>query len=235
MTRSISSSVTFQPSPWIPPVFSSGFVFSSISTTSFFLKALRLLKTAFPLPPHKKGGREKAKRSFGSSSWKRPGTNRMGDTQGHPLTFVTAALWLAQKLPCKGGREGKKRALTPKRTSETVHRPKSWSTGLRGLLDWVCWNASCRNGYLDPLAKVLKLSPIPEVPGAFVVFEGGDEVLSKKGNRGGITFVTPKFSFFETALRTQSPLSFIAVLPGPHFSVAQAGQCQRGWANLKSP
>ena len=49
-----------------------------------------------------------------------------------------------------------------------------------------------------------KVSPIPEVPGAFVVFEGGDEVLSKKGNRGGITFVTPKFSFFETALRTRA-------------------------------
>jgi hypothetical protein len=27
----------------------------------------------------------------------------------------------------------------------------------------------------------------------------------------------------------------IAVLPGPRFLVAQAGQCQRGWANLKSP
>src|SRR5208337_4838956 len=47
-------------------------------------------------------------------------------------------------------------------------------------------------------------SPIPEVPGAFGFSEGGDEVLSKMGNRGGITFLTPKFSIFETALRTRS-------------------------------
>jgi len=47
-----------------------------MSTTSFFLKALRLLKTAFPLPPHKKGGREKAKPEFWKfvmeTSWNKP-------------------------------------------------------------------------------------------------------------------------------------------------------------------
>ena len=51
-----------------------------------------------------------------------------------------------------------------------------------------------------------------------------------------VCFVLPRnFPFLKQALRTHSPLSFIAVLPGPHFSVAQAGQCQRGWANLTSP
>ncbi len=65
--------------------------------------------------------------------------------------------------------------------------------------------------------------------------KAGTKSFQKRETEGVSFAVTPKFSFFETALRTQSPLSFIAVLPGPHFSVAQAGQCQRGWANLKSP
>ncbi len=39
-------------------------------------------------------------------------------------------------------------------------------------------------------------SPIPEAPGAFVLSEGGDEVLSKKGNRGGIFCGYPEIFLF---------------------------------------
>jgi hypothetical protein len=58
-------------------------------------------------------------------------------------------------------------------------------------------------------ARFFLESPIPEVPGAFGFSEGGDEVLSKMGNRGDITFLTPKFSIFETALRTRTSHPFI--------------------------
>ena len=45
---------------------------------------------------------------------KRPELIGGKEKYGHPLTFVTAALWLAQKLPCKGGRGGRKTALGPR-------------------------------------------------------------------------------------------------------------------------
>jgi hypothetical protein len=77
--------------------------------------------------------------------------------------------------------------------------------------------------------------PIPEVRGAFGFSEGGDEVLSKMGNRGGITFLTPKFSIFETALRTRTSHPFIGGVPGRHLSFAQACRRLCGSANPKAP
>ncbi len=73
------------------------------------------------------------------------------------------------------------------------------------------------------------------MPGAFGFSEGGDEVLSKMGNRGGITFLTPKFSIFETALRTRTSHPFICGVPGRHLSFAQACRRLCGRANPKAP
>src|SRR5258708_15375364 len=56
----------------------------------------------------------------------------------------------------------------------------------------------------------------------------------KNGKPSRCCYVTAKFSIFETAMRTQTPLSFIGDLRAAFF-VAQAGSRLCGRANPKDP
>jgi len=142
------------------------------------------------------------------------------------------AFRLAQKLPCKGGRVRRKTVIGPR-----DELPKLSIAQSPGPIDPLCllygFTAELQEGTTTKIhhetknrftihhhriqARFFWESPLPEVPGAFGFSEGGDEVLSKMGNRGGITFLTPKFSIFETALRTRTSHPFIGGVPGRHF------------------
>ena len=79
-------------------------------------------------------------------------------------------------------------------------------------------------------------TPSTRSAGSLRIFpEGGDEVLSKMGNRAGLFWPTAKFSIFETALRHSNLPSIDRLPAGRPLPFARAGRRQRGGPIGKTP
>lgn len=224
MASANSSSVTWNP-------VSTGSVccisFPSMPTTPFFSGRIRALKKPpSPSPLTNPRGEGKAKAVvLGVRAGEQPGRNRTQKKKGHPWDFCDSRSMAGAKVAPQGWpwRKGNF-SWASGRTPETLHRPKSWATGLLGWFYLFGFASELPEGATTKIhCEGYRESPIPE--GTF-----------PNGKPRRFCHVTPKFAGGEKCLlRTRTPHPFIGDRPGPLLAGAQAGSRLCGRANPKSP
>ena len=139
-----------------------------------------------------------------------------------PFTFVTAAVFGWRKS-CRARVAVDKALPYWGLGTNSRNYPSSNDLDYRTPMS-VCWG--CASGRNDQIHS--KAFPATRRAGT----KARAKPFQKRETEGVFFEITPKFSFFETALRPQRPLSFIDVLPGPRFC-GPGGTAPAGMANPK--